>query len=467
MDMNNYKNLFLDISKFNEENISYIKPILFYKVSRNIGVYYKKENTKTIKSDTNDKKNKKKLPNKKTESDSQVIVKNKKQKIIVQTPKMLVPFGVKEFDNNGRKSYQMCISFSTLTNLYNEEEIKKFYTFIKKIDGINEETIMDYKKDWGLPKNLKYKKILQRLSKDFPFHMNLSLPHDEKIGFLFNTYDESAQKSNIEIIEKRSIVSVVMELTDLRFTDTDFRAHWTVMQIRKFKPYSPIQEFFMSGCYICDEDDPEDTAYAQIIENYRKKLATPMPLPMIPQMNPNYMQMMMAYMNTGMQYPMQNNNQFMPPPPPLIKSAQPEPQTSGFKPPSLEELLSAKKSLKKTKTVVKVKPAGKVIDDDNIKNKNVVEPPPPPPMPTEKIKKTKSDEKKIKSDDKKGKTQSDDKKKIIKPDKKEESESKSDSDSDTDNKRPRKLTMEQKKKLLPHIKKPIKPKNKKPTNREK
>ena len=50
--MDNYKDLFIDIEKFDEDNISYIKPILFYKVSRNMGIYYKKEFIKEIKSET-------------------------------------------------------------------------------------------------------------------------------------------------------------------------------------------------------------------------------------------------------------------------------------------------------------------------------------------------------------------------------------------------------------------------------
>nr|URM62121.1 low complexity protein [Mimivirus sp.] len=115
---------------------------------------------------------------------------------------MVVPFGVKEFDNNGRKSYNMCLSFSSLTNLYNDDDIKKFYYFIKKIDTINQETISEYIKPWKLPKNLKYKKTLQRLSDDFPHYMSINMPHDEKLGFLFNTYDESGKKSTIDIIEK-------------------------------------------------------------------------------------------------------------------------------------------------------------------------------------------------------------------------------------------------------------------------
>jgi len=416
--MGDYKDLFLDIEKFNEENISYVKPILFYKVTRNMGIYYRKETVKKIKSESNSKSSKKNIK-KKNSSDNyetikQTIKQTKKQKIIIQTPKMVAPFGVKEFDNNGKKSYQMSLSFNTMTNLYNEEEIKKFYLFIQKIDIINEETIMDYIKAWGLPKNLKYRKTLQRLSKEFPHHMNINLPYDEKIGFLFNIYNENAEKSTIDIIDKKSIVSVVVELTDLKFNDTEFRSNWTVMQIRKFKPYSPIQEFFMSGCFICDQDDPEDTAYAKLIEKYQKNMETPITIPKIPQLNPNYF----AYADPRQQYqypmqPMYAPNPYTAsytsqpgpyinhtiPPPPISKPNQPENNITSFKPPSLQELLSAKKSLKKTKTIVKGVQLGKVVDDDNNTNEiSNIPPPPPPPTNDSNKKNTQSKNKSNKKD---------------------------------------------------------------------
>ena len=159
--MNSYKNLFINIKEFDDDKIIYIKPLLFYKVAKNMGIYYKNKSKKL-----------------------------KKQKIIIQTPKMIVPFAIKSQEYNDKKLYQMCLSFTTLTNLYNEEEIKDFFNFIRKIDNINESTINEYKKKWDLPKNLVYKKTLRRSSTDFPYYMNLNLPHDVDTGFLFNIYDE-------------------------------------------------------------------------------------------------------------------------------------------------------------------------------------------------------------------------------------------------------------------------------------
>lgn len=328
MDKNN---LFIDFENFDTENMCYVKPLSFYKVSKSMGIYY--YDTK--------KKLKQKNSKRETSASESCIYEKKaiKKKIIVKSPKMSVPFGVKEYINNNKKFYKLCLSFNTLTNLYNDDEIKKFFSFIRKIDKVNEETVLEYKSEWGLPKKIKYKKSLRKASDDFPYYMEISLPYDQNLGFLFNTYDENAIKSNLEIIQQKSVVSVVLELTDLKFTDTEFRSNWTLIQIRKFKPYSPIQEFFMTACFISDIDNPEDTVYANLIKKYQETLKIPINLPKIP------------YLNESV------SETRIPPPPPPVKTM------SIFTPPSIDELNKAKKLLKKTvpieikkeKTVVKRK----------------------------------------------------------------------------------------------------------------
>jgi hypothetical protein len=235
----------------------------------------------------------------------------------------------------------MCLSFSNLTNLYNEDDIKHFYQFIKKTDTVNEDTILEHKKEWGLPKKMEYKKSIQRLNKDFPPNMGINLPYDEKLKFLFKVYDEDAIESNISIIEKKSIVSVVLELTDLRFSDTDFRANWTVLQIRKFKPYSQIQEFFMSRCFIYDNNDAENKMQQELIANNKK------------------MQQLELYKIQKEQ------EKSIIPIATIQPVTQPIPQpitSSHFVPPSEHDLLNGLKMLKKTITIDKSKPLeGKVL----------------------------------------------------------------------------------------------------------
>ena len=252
---------------------------------------------------------------------------------------MLAPFGITEYNNDGKMSYQLCLSFSSMTNLYNEDDIKNFYNFMKKIDRVNEDTILEHRDKWELPNKMKYKKSVHRTSKDYPHQINLRLPHNENTGFLFDVYNDKAEKSTIDIIERRSIVSVALELTDLKFTDKDFKPTWTVLQIRKFKSYSPIQEFFMSGCFICDDDDPEDLAYSNLINKYRKQLETPINLPRYPQLNPAYYQYnpYMSHMynsspDASNQLPLPRS---MPPPPPphLVPGSLGPPLPSSLGPP--------------------------------------------------------------------------------------------------------------------------------------
>ena len=275
-------NIVLDFNKINVDNILYVKPALFYDACYNIGIYYK------------------------------VTKKDKKQKIIIKTPKMIIPFEIKKFDNNGNNKYNLTLSLRKKTNLYNEQDIKDFYKFIKKIDDTNISLLEDYRKDWKLPKKMKYRKSISRLSYDFPHHINLNLPHDQDYGFMFSVYDEKAKLRDINILKKKVIVSAIIELTDLHFTDKLCFPRWNVVQVRKFNPYSPIQELMLTKCFIFDGDE--------IIVESPKIVRKTTQLPPTP-----------------------------PPPPskPIGKSI--------FIPPSVQELTDAMKKLKTVKTIDKTK----------------------------------------------------------------------------------------------------------------
>uniref|UniRef100_A0A6C0CAT5 Uncharacterized protein n=1 Tax=viral metagenome TaxID=1070528 RepID=A0A6C0CAT5_9ZZZZ len=345
-----YANLFINQETFDVENIRYIKPISFPEGSRDMGIYYA-------------------TPSKKGG-------KERKQKIIVETPKMYVPCAYKEFiHDSGKKYYKMCLSFSTLTNLYNEEEIQKFYDFAKKIDQNNIDIVDNYKKKWKLSPNLVYRPTVKNITENFPDVMDLNLPHNETDGFLFHVYNEKAEKSSLDIVTKQCIVSCILELTDLTFTKKAYRANWKVLQIRKSKNYSPIQEYFMSGCFICDKDDPDDVAYDNMMIEYKKKmdkknqrlaitaaLTSPDPMTnMMPMMQ--MMQQMMAGQPQAMPTAMQRGGPPPPPPPPMSKSKPaaplpPPPKKTNptgtiFSPPSETELLNAKKILRSVPPIEK------------------------------------------------------------------------------------------------------------------
>lgn len=82
------KEIYFNINKFNENNITYIKPISFFKQSRSMGIYYNEE----------------------IEPQSGI---TQRQKIIIRSPKMMVPFPIKIFDHNGKKNI-LCLYRSVL-----------------------------------------------------------------------------------------------------------------------------------------------------------------------------------------------------------------------------------------------------------------------------------------------------------------------------------------------------------------
>jgi len=378
-----HANLFIDQETFDVENIQYIKPVSFPTTSRDMGIYYVNPPTKNEK--------------------------ERKQKIIVETPKMCIPFAYKEFINeSGKKYYKMCLSFSTLTNLYNEEEIRNFYEFARKIDKNNVEIIDDNRKKWRLSDAVVYRPTVKKITENFPHVMDVNLPYDETDGFLFHVYNEKAEKSKLDIITKHCIASCILELTDLTFSKKMYRANWKVLQIRKSKKYSPIQEYFMSGCFICDKDDPDDVVYDNMVIEYKKKMEKKNQRLAItaamsaPDAAPAQMlQMMQQMMNCNLlQAPVVN----IPPPPPPMNKNRPAPASAPpppppkkasptgtiFSPPSADELLNAKKVLRSV-PIIEKKEFKSIYSED-------------------KVEMIESDEKnKTKSDEKPSKTKSDEK----------------------------------------------------------
>ena len=74
----NYEELILDIHNFDASKMKYIKPLEFFKIEKSMAIYYK---TDTKNTKTSDKKNLSPFN-------------NGKKKIIIQTPKMILPFKV-------------------------------------------------------------------------------------------------------------------------------------------------------------------------------------------------------------------------------------------------------------------------------------------------------------------------------------------------------------------------------------
>jgi len=289
MDVNN---IFYDIDKHDDENITYVKPVNFPS-NRNIGIF----------------------------------VKNK-QKLIVRTPKMYVPFDVKIFKGKNQSQYRLNIGFNTLPQLHNEIEINKFYKFVNAIDELNMEVVKLNRKKWGMP-NLVYKPTINSISDDFPEFMPVNLPFDS--DFLFDIYDENKELTTIDCIHKKSIIGLALELTDLWIGENECGCNWNVLQIRKFSNKSIVQELFNKQCLIIYD---EPIIKIQVISQSTTSIPVPPPAPNF--FLPNK--------------PTQSNQQ-----------NQPKPISTFI--PTTNDLQSAMSKLKKTETVVKTMYDGKILKE--------------------------------------------------------------------------------------------------------
>jgi len=260
--------LLINMETFDTDTIVLSKPASFKKNPRAVSIFYKAEET---------------------DGDDQT--KTVKKRIRLMTPKMSVPFGPKDFENkeNDRISHMMSMSFGLLPDIGNDDELRESYKFFRKIDKALEDCIKASKKVLGLPEKIAFRHSVQRLTDDFPCHLNVALPHDGK-EFMFKVYDESASESSIKIVEKKSVVSVVLELTEIWFGKEKFGINWNVLQIRKFKPYSPIREFFLNKCVIMDTDDPDDEALKKLVSKYKEDLEKKFPALMAPYLDKAYEQ---------------------------------------------------------------------------------------------------------------------------------------------------------------------------------
>jgi hypothetical protein len=325
------ENIFLDLRTLDVENMIFVKPLGFGKFSKNLGVYYKSPQPEVKDDETVENTEEKKPDN------------TRRQKIIIKTPKMLVPFAIKDFSGeDGRKSASVSLSFGNVPYLHNEDEIKKFYHAIRKIDETIESTIKANKKTWNLDPKMTFRKSIKTLSENYPYYMSGNLAYDKEVGELFNVYDEKAKACNLADITKRCVASFVLELTDVWFNDINCGASWTVLQIRKSKPYSTLRELFKTVCFLEDPDDKDDPVLKHLASLQPKPIATSPSYYNIGPPAPHPINYHRPRDETDWSRPIPS----APPPPPSNSSA------TSFTP-SLNELLAAKDRLKKSSTNLK------------------------------------------------------------------------------------------------------------------
>jgi len=183
--MYNYK-------KYKDEKIFFYKPKVFFKNYKKIDIKY-----------------------------------NKNNKIIIQTPKMKIPFNLS--DRN------ICIAF--------DEKSEIFYNFIKYLDNIIKKLIKLKKNIWF--NKLEYKSILSKY-KDIDF-MTINMPLINN-QYIFDIYNDKLKKININTLQKNDDIVLIIQLEYLWLNNDKIGCHWNVLQIKKY------EQLNFNKCLIVDEN---------------------------------------------------------------------------------------------------------------------------------------------------------------------------------------------------------------------
>lgn len=227
----------LNPSQYDEEKNVIIKPPLFYSVHvKHLGFFYMLDDIKYA-------------------------------KILLQFPKVQITNKQKsKYDSTLR---EMTCSFKSIPDVCDDKKLKEYYQFIKTIDHYVETHVEKHKQAWRLAPELKMKHSIYRSGHQREQFMDIILPHDSLHGYLFGIYDERGAICDLDTITNKSIVSMVIELSDIHFTNSTYYVRWTMMQVRKHKPFATQRNYFMNQCIL---NDPYDKSEMHVLP---RRIPTP------------------------------------------------------------------------------------------------------------------------------------------------------------------------------------------------
>lgn len=154
-------------------------------------------------------------------------------KVIFQTPKCYLPFGINKYEGAYGNTYSIDLSLSSKT-----QNMEIFEKFIEELDEQNIKSACKNSNSW-LSKPLDiddikqiYKKQLRK-SDQYPSLMRVKIPTNS-VGPLVTVFDIDKNIIPLENIQKQSDVTCVLELTGLYFRAKEFGVSWKVIQIMSF-----------------------------------------------------------------------------------------------------------------------------------------------------------------------------------------------------------------------------------------
>ena len=176
------------------------------------------------------------------------------KKLVVQTPKLYVPFSVSEFKDDVTKATK----YTVVCSLKGVDA--GFRSFLENIDNMNVETGATNNKDWfgdaktSTPEIIadRYRKILkEHPNGKYDAQFRVKLPFNSNGRFDGLVFDSAKQPCDISCIEPGCNVRMLMELSNIYIADKTFGQVLKAIQIQVFKP-ERISSFAFEGD---DEDE--------------------------------------------------------------------------------------------------------------------------------------------------------------------------------------------------------------------
>lgn len=203
--------------------------------------------------------------------------------LIMQTPKMRIPFGhdVSESDNGGPCRYSLNASMATSDSQNNN--LVLFTNIIRELDSVTKKTGVDLSEQWFGKRQKaevleEFYKSAEKKSKNgkYPSTLKLKLPVKivgDKTVPQFDIYSESKEPVNIvddsgidlSCLEKGSEIVAIIQCTGVWFVGkTQFGLGWKVVQLKTYRNQKLI------GYSIVD-DDPEEEEEEEEVEEVEEE----------------------------------------------------------------------------------------------------------------------------------------------------------------------------------------------------
>lgn len=173
------------------------------------------------------------------------------EKIIVQTPRCALPFGLNVFEGNQGNKYSLDLSLRGTS-----VPITKFTKFIQRFDDNNVQQALNNSEVW-FKKQLDesvidelYRSTLKTQKNHAPI-MKAKLPTRNDI-FLGDIFDQNKNKVDMTCIQKGCSVQAIIECVGMYFVAREFGITWKVIQLKVYPPNR------LTGYSFVDEDSDED-----------------------------------------------------------------------------------------------------------------------------------------------------------------------------------------------------------------